>query len=261
MRLKLDRPICVFDLEATGADPANDRIVDICILRREPDGGETIFSSLVDPQLPIPPESTAIHKITDEMVRGQPTIGALAPKIISLFEGADLSGFNVLKFDIPMLLNEFKRAGVEWSAAGRRVADSYLIFSRKERRDLSSAVKFYCGREHAGAHRAEADVRASMDVLVAEIERYPDLPADMAGIDAFCNTVDPSRVDADGKFYWKNGEATFAFGNKHKGKPLRDVVRVDRGYIEWMVGKGNFSAEVVRICNEALAGRFPAKKA
>jgi DNA polymerase-3 subunit epsilon len=260
MTLKLDRPLCVFDLEATGTDVNQDRIVDVCVLRREPDGTEAAFSSLVDPGVPIPPEATAIHRITNDMVRGQPTIKDLAPRLLEVFDGADLCGFNAAKYDIPLLTIELKRAGFDWPLAGRRVADAFTIFARKERRDLTAAYKFYCGKDLSGAHRAEADVRATAEILFAQVERYADLPRDMAGLDAFCSAVDPSRVDADGKFVWKNGEAAFGFGNRHKGKTLREVVAVDRSYVSWMVEKGNFSPDVVRICREALEGKFPAKK-
>ena len=126
---------------------------------------------------------------------------------------------------------------------------------------LTAAYKFYCGKEHGGAHRAEADVRVTAEILFAQVEHYADLPKDVAGLDAFCNEIDPRRVDVDGKFVWKGGEAAFNFGNKHKGKTLKEVVTQDRGYINWMVDKGNFSADVIRICREALAGTFPVKKA
>ena len=259
--MKLDRPLCVFDLEATGTDVNADRIVDVCILRREPDGTETVFSSLVNPGVPIPPEATAIHHISDAMVAAEPTIKDLAPRLLELFEGADIGGFNAVKYDIPLLTNELRRAGFDFPLGGKRIADSFTIFQRKERRDLTAAYKFYCGKDLSGAHRAEADVRATAEILFAQVERYADLPKDMAGLDAFCSAIDPSRVDADGKFVWKNGEAAFNFGNKHKGKTLREVIASDRGYISWMVDKGNFSADVVRICREALEGTFPAKKA
>ena len=171
-----------------------------------------------------------------------------------------MSGFNAARYDIPLLTAELKRVGVDWPGTGRRVVDSFVIFSRKERRDLTAAYKFYCGKDLTGAHRAEADVRATAEILWAQAERYPDIPQDVAGLEAWCNQVDPSRVDADGKFVWKSGEAAFGFGNKHKSKTLREVVRSDRGYISWMIEKGNFSADVVRICREALDGKFPEKK-
>jgi DNA polymerase-3 subunit epsilon len=258
--MKLDRPLCIFDLEATGTDVNQDRIVDICVLRVAPDGTETLFQSLVNPGVPIPPEATAVHKITDDMVASEPTLKDLAPKILEIFDGADVSGFNAAKYDIPLLTNELKRAGFDWPSAGRRVADSFTIFARKERRDLTAAYKFYCGKDLSGAHRAEADVRAAAEVLFAQVERYADLPKDMEGLNAFCTQVDASRVDAEGKFVWRNGEAAFGFGNKHKGKTLREVVASDRGYINWMIEKGAFSADVIKICRDALAGVYPAKK-
>jgi DNA polymerase-3 subunit epsilon len=258
--MKFEKPMCVFDLEATGTDVNQDRIVDICVLRVAPDGTETLFQSLVNPGVPIPPEATAIHKISNDMVASEPTLKDLAPKILEIFSGADVSGFNAAKYDIPLLTNELKRAGFDWPAEGRRVVDSFTIFARKERRDLTAAYKFYCGKDLSGAHRAEADVRAAAEVLFAQVERYADLPKDVDGLAAFCSQVDASRVDADGKFVWRNGEAAFGFGNKHKGKTLREVVANDRGYINWMIEKGAFSPDVIKICRDALAGVYPAKK-
>ncbi|UPT73848.1 MAG: 3'-5' exonuclease [Elusimicrobiota bacterium] len=258
--IKLDRPLCIFDLEATGVSPLEDRIVDVCVLRKNPDGTESVFSSLVNPGVPIPPEASAIHKITDDMVRDQPRMIDLAPKLLEVFAGADLGGFNAAKYDIPLLAAELKRCGIDWPVPGARVVDSFVIFQRKERRDLTAAYKFYCGKDLTGAHRAEADVRATAEIMWAQAAHYADLPKDVAGLEAFCNQIDPSRVDQEGKFVWKNGEAAFGFGNKHKGKTLREVVRADRGYLQWMVEKGNFSQDVQRICREALEGKFPEKK-
>lgn len=258
--ITLDRPLCVFDLEATGTDPLNDRIVDVCVLRYEADGSQRLFSSLVQPGVTIPPEATAIHRITDAMVQSAPTVKDLAPKLLEIFDGADLAGFNAAKYDVPLLAAELKRAGFDWPVLNRRVVDAFTIFARKERRDLTAAYKFYCGKDLAGAHRAEADVRATAEILWAQVERYADLPKDVAGLEAFCAQVDPGRVDAEGKFIWRSGEAAFNFGNKHKGKTLREVLRDDRGYIDWMINKGNFSPDVVRICRESLQGKFPVKK-
>ncbi len=258
--INLDRPLCVFDLEATGTDVQQDRIVEICVLRREIDGKETLFSSLVNPGVPIPAEATEIHHITNEMVANQPRFSDLVSPVLKIFEGADLSGFNAAKYDIPLLSTEFKREGVDWPGPNRRVIDSFTIFSRKERRNLAAAYQFYCGKDLSGAHRAEADVRATAEILWAQVDRYPDLPKDTAGLDAWCAQSDPSRVDPEGKFIWKNGDAVFGFGNKHRGKTLREVLITDRGYFNWMIEKGNFSADVVRICREALLGNFPVKK-
>jgi DNA polymerase-3 subunit epsilon len=257
--LKLERPLCVFDLEATGVDPAQDRIVEISVLRREPDGRETLFSSLVNPGVPIPAEAAEIHGITDAMVADQPPFHAIAPRILKAFDGADLAGFNAIRYDVPLLCAEFKRIGADWPGPGRKVLDPHVIFQRKERRDLSAAYRFFCGKELAGAHRAEADVRATAEVLWAQVERYADLPKDVAGLGAWCAQVDPGRVDAEGKFIWKSGEAVFNFGVK-RGAPLREIAVNEPSYLKWMVEKGRFSPDVIRICREALAGKFPAKK-
>lgn len=259
--MNLDRPLCVFDLEATGVDPLNDRIVDICVLRRAPDGTETVFSSLVNPGVPIPAEASAIHKITDEMVKNEPRFVDLVPRILEALEGADLAGFNAVKYDIPLLAAEFKRAGVDWPGAGKRVVDSFVIFQRKERRDLTAAYKFYCGKDLAGAHRAEADVRATAEILWAQVERYEDIPKDTAKLSEWCAQIPAGRVDADGKFVWKGDEAAFGFGGKHKGKTLREVVRADPSYLRWMVDKADFSEHVKKICRDALEEKYPAKNA
>ncbi|MDE1977672.1 MAG: 3'-5' exonuclease [Elusimicrobia bacterium] len=258
--LTLDRPLCVFDLEATGTDPMQDRIVDVCVIRKEPGGAETSFSSLVNPGGPIPKEATAIHGITNAMVADAPRFEDLVPRLLDIFDGTDLAGFNAAKYDVPLLSCEFRRAGIEWPAPGRRILDSYVIFSRQERRDLTAAYKFYCGKALDGAHRAEADARATAEILWAQVERYADLPKNSAGLGAWCSQSYPDRVDAEGKFVWKAGEASFAFGNKHRGKTLREVAGADPGYLSWMIERGNFSPEVAALCREALSGKFPAKK-
>jgi DNA polymerase III subunit epsilon len=258
--ISLDRPLCVFDLEATGTDVLQDRIVDVCVLRLEPGGGETKFSSLVNPGSPIPKEATDIHGITDAMVANEPRFKDLVPRLLEIFEGADLSGFNAAKYDIPLMSAEFKRAGTDWPAPGRRVIDAYVIFARQERRDLTAAYKFYCGKTLEGAHRAEADTLATAEILQAQVKRYADLPKDSAGLGNWCAQTYPDRVDAEGKFIWKAGEAAFGFGNKHRGKSLREVAVADPSYLSWMIEKGNFSPEVAALCRQALLGKFPVKK-
>lgn len=261
--MKLSRPLAVFDLEATGTNPLEDRVVDVCVLILSPDGKETAFSSLVNPGMPIPPESTAVHKITDAMVADAPCFADLAPKLLEVFQGADLCGFNALKYDIPLLAAEFGRVGHAWPGEGRGVVDAFVIFARKERRDLSAAYKFFCGKDLSGAHRAEADTRATAEIFKAQLERYPDLPREVNELSAWCvkRDANDNRVDAEGKFVWRNCEPAFNFGNKHKGKSLREVVRKDPGYISWMIEKGSFNAEVIALCRGALEGRFPTKKA
>ena len=257
--IKLERALVFLDLETTGTDTAGDRIVDIALLRRDPAGMEGVFSSLVDPGVPIPSEASEVHHITDDMVRGQPTFKELAPKLLAFIGDADLGGFNVAKFDVPMLIAEFKRAGFDFSAKDRRVLDAFVIFQRKEPRNLAAAYKFYCGKEIQGAHRAEADARASFEVFAAQLERYEDLPKDFQALSDMINARDPRYVDAERKFLWRNGQAAFAFG-KHRGLSLEEVARKDPGYLDWLMGTPQATPELISICGEARKGRFPAKR-
>lgn len=263
-RLKLERDLVFLDLEATGVDVARDRIVQIALARMTPDGVRTTLESLVNPEVRIPKESTDIHHITDEMVLNAPRLRDLAPKILEFIEGADLGGFGVTRFDIPMLMAEFKRIGMTFSVSGRRVADALIIFHKMESRNLSAALQFYCGKTMEGAHNALADTVASLDVFLAQVERYtgadgkPELPADMDGLHAFCSQGNPGNIDAKGKFVWRHGTATFNFG-KYQTRTLEDVARNDRGYLEWLMGADMTTPEVADICRQALQGLFPKK--
>lgn len=256
--IKLEKPIVFFDLETTGVAYTEDRIVDIALIKRAPDGSEESFCSLVDPGMPIPAEVIEIHHITDEMVRGQPSFKDLAPKILEFLEGCDLSGFGVAKFDVPMLAAEFKRAGYVFPLEGRRIVDAMIIFHKMEPRSLTAAYKFFCGKSLDDAHRAEADARASGEVFFAQLDRYGELPKDIEGLAAFCVQRGTRNVDADGRFVWRNGKASFNFG-KHRTKSLEEVARLDSGYVRWLAGAERTSKEVVAICMDALAGRFPVR--
>lgn len=261
MNLNLERPIVFLDLEATGIDVQRDRIVQVACVRLSPDGCRESLESLVDPQIPIPEEAAAVHGIRDGDVRGQPTIKDLAHRLIAFFGDADFGGFGICRFDLPMLAAEFKRAGVSFDLASHRSIDAMLIFHRMEPRSLSAAVQFYCGKTLEHAHNARADAEASLDVLLAQVERYGGtavarLPCDVQGLHEFCNTTDPRNVDAKGKFVWRHGVATFNFG-KHQTRSLEDVVRIDRSYLEWLAKAESTPNDVVEICRKALAGRFP----
>ena len=184
--IPLDRPLVFFDLEATGISPENDRIVDIAMVKRNPDGTETAYSSLVHPGMPIPREASAVHHITDDMVASAPYFKELAPRVLDFIGDADLGGFNVAKFDIPMLQAELKRGGFELPMGKRRVLDAQAIYHKMERRTLAAAYQFYCGKPLPDAHRAEPDARASLEVFWAQLERYQELPKDWDGLNQFC---------------------------------------------------------------------------
>ncbi|MBD3222567.1 3'-5' exonuclease [bacterium] len=256
--LQLDRPLVCFDLETTGTDIATDRVVQIALVRVEPDGRRTTLSTLVNPQRAIPPQATAVHGIKDEHVRNAPPFSQIRAEVEEFLAGADLAGYNLVGFDLPLLEVEVRREGGRLDTREARLIDPMVIFKRMERRDLSAAVEFYCGRTHEGAHSAEADVLATLDVLDAQLTRYESLPRDTAALHEFCNQGREKFVDRTRKFRWnENGEAAFNFG-KHEGRTLAEMTSSpkDRGYLEWMLAK-DFTEEVKGILRDALDGVLP----
>ncbi|MDD4101507.1 MAG: 3'-5' exonuclease [Kiritimatiellae bacterium] len=252
---KLDRPLIVFDIEATGISPRADRIIELAAIRIETDNSEVKGYWLLNPGIPIPVETTAIHGITDEIVHDQPTFKDKALEILTFFGDADLAGFNAGRFDIPMLAEEFTRAGIQFGAESRRLLDAQRIFHTREPRDLSAALKFYCDCAHEDAHGAEADVRATLDVIIGQFKRYPDLPQDMDSLDKAFNPIDPFNADRSGRLRWVDGEITINFGKK-KGAKLSDLAKDDPGFLKWMV-KNDFPQDTRTICENALKGFFP----
>jgi len=255
MDLRLERPLAVFDLETTGIDPATDKIVEVAVLRILPDGGRDMKARRVNPERPIPPGATAVHGIRDEDVADAPTFRQLAPRLLEFLEGADLAGFNVARFDVPLLDREFRECGHDLAVASRRIVDSMRIFHRMEPRDLTAAARFYLDRDHADAHAAQADVEMTADILVAQIRRYDDLPSDVPGLAEFCSSRKPGAIDSQGKFVWRGDEAAIAFG-KHAGTPLRVLASRHPDYLEWIL-KTDFPEDAKRIAADALRGRFP----
>lgn len=256
--LVIKRPLVFFDIEATGFDPSNDKIVEICLIKVWPDGREEVFTSRVNPGVPIPPESTAIHHISDEDVKGAPYFGGIAEKIMKFLEDSDLAGFHVSRFDIPILTRQLQEAGHSFSGVGRCVVDSLKIFHKKEERNLSAAYRFYCGKDLANAHTAEADTRASLEVFLAQMRRYEDLPKDISKLHDFCNQQDPRFVDSTGKFMWRHNQAFFNFG-KYRSKSLKDVAKEDTEYLIWIAEESSMPDDVIEICRKALTGDFPKK--
>ena len=252
--LDLDRPLVIFDLETTGIDPATDKIVEVATLRVEPDGTRQSRTRRLNPGRPIPAGATRVHGITDDDVRDEPTFERVARGLLEFLAGADLAGFNVRRFDAPLLDREFKDCGMDFGLADRRIVDAMTIFHRKERRDLSAAVRFYLDRDHDGAHSAGADVEATLAVLEAQLERYADVPQTVEELDAWTRSR-PNAVDQSGKFVWKDGEVTLAFG-KHQGKKLADLARDLSGYLDWIID-ADFPDDVKTLARQALKGELP----
>ena len=256
--LLLSRPLAVFDVETTGVSSSVDRIIEITIIRVELDGSETVLRLRLNPEVPIPPEATAVNGITDEDVAGKPTFAAVAAEIYTFLEGCDLAGFNIIKFDLPLLEAEFARAGVQFSREDRAVVDAMTIFHEKEPRNLAGAARFYLQREMPEFHTSETDARATLDILSAQVQRYPDVPEDVSALHAYCNPVNPDAIDPEGKFESMNGRPSIAFG-KHKGRSLQELAtEPEPNYLHWILD-GDFSREVKEIVHAALRGEFPSR--
>lgn len=233
MELNLKKPIVFFDLETTGIDIVNDRIVEISLLKINTDGTEETRTMRINPEMPIPPQSTAVHGITDEDVKNEPTFNTVAKDVAKFIEGCDLGGYNSNKFDIPLLAEEFLRVGVDIDLKKHRFVDVQVIFHKMEQRTLSAAYKFYCQKTLDDAHSAEADTKATYEILKAQIDRYNDLQNDIDEISKFSSHN--KNVDFAGRIVMNDkGEEVFNFG-KYKGQTVESVLEKDQGYFGWML--------------------------
>lgn len=233
MKLHLKNPIVFFDLETTGTSINTDRIVEISYLKVYPNGNEESKTYRINPEMHIPEESSAIHGIYDADIVDCPTFKEVAKNIAKDFEGCDLAGFNSNRFDIPVLAEEFLRADVDMDMSRRKFIDVQVIFHKREQRTLSAAYKFYCDKCLEDAHSAEADTRATYEVLKSQLDRYPDLQNDMAFLADYSSFN--KNVDFAGRMvYNENNIEVFNFG-KYKGQPVSEVLRKDSGYYGWML--------------------------
>ncbi len=232
MNLKLHKPLCIFDLETTGINVAKDKIVEICILKVNPDASRETKTWLVNPEMYIPKEASAIHGISDDDVKDAPKFKEIAPKIIEMISGCDLGGFNSNRFDVPLLAEELLRAGFDFDLDKFKLVDVQVIYHKLERRTLSAAYKFYCKKDLENAHSAEADVNATFDVLNAQVAHYEDLPNEIAGLSEFSSQA--KFADLAGFIAFDDDQKEiFTFG-KYKGQRVKDVFQKDLGYYGWI---------------------------
>jgi len=255
MSLQLKNPLAFFDLEATGTHITQDRIVEIAIIKVMPDGTQLTYNKKINPEKAIPLEASCVHGIYDTDVKDAPTFKMIAKELSKFLQGCDLAGFNVLRFDIPMLVENFLRAEVEFKLEHRKIVDAQRIFHLMEKRNLTAAYQFYCQKPLEGAHSAMADTAATMAVLEAQIARYEkQTVTDAMGkpIGTIENDIDQlhaltatSTLDLAGRIaYNADGTAVFNFG-KHKGKPVTQVLQEEPSYYDWMM-KGDFSLDTKR---------------
>lgn len=255
MKLETDKPIAFFDIEATGINFRTDRIIELAIVKVHPGGERETHHFLFNPGKSIPAEATAIHGISNDDVKDCPTFSQVAPHLVDVLAGCDLAGYNVIHYDIPLLQAEFERVAVPFDVEGRRIIDAQKIFHKREPRDLSAALKFYCGDEHTGAHGALDDVEATIKVLEGQFERYSDLPRAIDPLAEFCDQRDPGWADRKGRFKWVDGELIINFGKK-QGQLLKDIARSEPSFLRWMVSN-SFPPDVTAIARNALEGKFP----
>lgn len=232
MELKLHRPICFFDLETTGIKISKDRIVEISILKIYPNQNKESYTWRVNPEMPIPAETTAVHGISDEDIVGEPTFKELAPKVNELIEGCDLAGYNSNRFDIPLLAEEMMRADIDFDMKKVQAVDVQTIFHKKEKRTLEAAYKFYCQKDLSNAHSAEADTLATYEVLKSQLDFYGDLENDTKWLAEF--SAHKKFADLAGFIIFnKNDEEVFSFG-KHRGKKVEHILEKEPGYFGWI---------------------------
>ncbi|MCM1005470.1 MAG: 3'-5' exonuclease [Prevotella sp.] len=260
MKLNLDRPLVFFDLETTGVNIHTDRIIEISCVKVLPDGTHREYTQRLNPERPIPASSTAVHHITDEMVKDAPTFADIADKLMMSFEGCDIAGFNSNKFDIPLLMKEFERVGKQFSLKGRRLIDVQTIYHKMEQRTLSAAYRYYCNKELQNAHSATADTMATYEVLMAQLDMYPETDTfgnDMEKLARF--SVQGGNVDLSGRLSRNDAdEIVFNFG-KHKGKPVEEVFRKEPSYYSWIM-QGDFAKDMKDIVTQIFVKANPKKR-
>jgi DNA polymerase III subunit epsilon len=252
--IPLERPLVFFDLETTGLRIGTDRIIELALIRISPGGDVLERVRRFNPGMPIPPEATAVHGITDADVADEPAFSAVARSLARLLEPCDLAGFNIRRFDLPLLLDEFKRAGVSYGMDGRQIVDVQMIFHREEPRDLSAAARFYLGRPLEDAHSALADIRATAAVLEAQLARYPHLPRGIDGLHDYCDDIRPFERPLD-RWFERTADGNLRFRKgKHAGSDLLQVAATTPDYLRWMLGLDDLEPEVKEPVSAALLG-------
>lgn len=250
MNLNIKKPLAFIDLETTGTNITKDKIVEISILKLIPDnlgGGKEIKTQKINPTIPIPPEASKIHNIYDEDVANMPTFKEYAPELLNFLENCDLAGYNSNKFDIPLLVEEFLRAGFDFDLKKRKLIDVQVIFHTMEKRTLEAAYKFYCNKTLDNAHNAEADIIATYEVLLSQLEKYENLENDIDFLHKF--TQRHNNVDIAGRIvYNSKGKEVFNFG-KHKGKTVEDVLKTEPSYYNWIMN-GDFPLHTKKVLQQ-----------
>ena len=256
MKLNLTRPLIFFDLETTGTNIVKDRIVEFSYIKVYPDGTEETKSRRLNPEMHIPEAATAVHHISDEDVKDAPTFKQVSKALLAIFEGCDIAGYNSNKFDVPLLIEEFARVGLNFDISGRHFVDVQNIFHKMEQRTLVAAYRFYCGKELEGAHSALADTRATYEVLKSQLDRYDSLENDVEKLADFSRAG--KAIDLAARFVLDDNDVPVLNFGKHKGKPVKEVFRREPSFYAWLM-QGDFARNTkdvaTRLYNEARKSR------
>jgi len=254
--MEISKSLVVLDLETTGTWIEKDRIIEIAIIKIHPDNREEVFESKVNPCMPIPPVVTELTGISNDDVKDAPSFTIIASKVVEFIGDADIGGFNVERFDIPLLQRELSDAGVKFDMSGRAIFDAQKVYHLHEKRDLSAAYAFYCQKDLKDAHSALADTRATLNILVEQINRYGKGNGHIDALKEFTYRQTSDYFDGDRKFRWWNGDLYMTFGKYAKKESLRVVAQKDPGYLNWILDK-DFSDDVKLMVQDVLNGRHP----
>jgi len=249
--LELTRPLIAFDIESTGTDVTNDRIVELSVIKIMPDGKRITATTKMNPTIPIQPGAFEAHGISDDDVKDLPPFATFAPKLIKFFDGCDTLTFNGLRFDLPMLFNEFARCDIYYDYKAANHIDAGNIFKINESRTLTAAVKLYCERDHEGAHGAQADTEATIDVWLAQVQKYQEMPKSLPELAKYSN-YDREILDLSGKFTLNDAGVIILTFGKHKDQPAHEHI----DFLEWMVYKANFPQDTVKIATEIINNNY-----
>jgi DNA polymerase-3 subunit epsilon len=249
--LELTKPLAAFDIESTGTNSRLDRIIEIAIVKQMPYGMSSSYIFRVNPGIHIPEETTAIHGIYDEDVKDCKSFKEIADEIQTILDDCDLAGYNLLKFDIPILQEEFDRVGKKFEIDTRKVVDAQRIFHTKEPRTLTAALKFYCDEELINAHGAEADTIATLKVIEGQLAMYEDLPRDVAGLDEYSNPKDPTWADRSGRLKWNSDGELIVNFSKKKGLTVKQLLTQEKSFLKWIV-KNDFPKDMRTIISDIL---------
>ena len=254
--MKLLNTLVVLDLETTGTWVDRDKIIEIAMIKRTPDGQQETYDKRVNPGMPIPVMVSDLTGITDEIVKNAPFFKDIAAEVVAFLEGCDLAGFNAARFDLPLLQREIDEAGLKFDPVGVKIYDAQKVFHLNEKRDLTAAYSFYCHKDLDGAHSALADTQATLEILEAQVEKYGEGEQVLNALDKFDYQQTAEFLDDERKFRWWNGKAYMMFGKYAKRYSLQEIARMDPAYLQWILS-AKFSEEVKTIVSNALQGRFP----